>query len=441
MNIIKLDEYKKRPVTAVKNEITAHFSRALHQENRDPTFSHNRRFDFMRSASALCLPFWSSENKWCKRGIAATVVALTYAQVQVQLELNHWGPKLYNPLAEMVAKKWHDVPFDFPMDKFIPLSEEFLLIAGCSFAINKIRLRTIRELQIKFRPWLVKKFLDKWIPLLSQHESHIEKKLDNIDSRICSDVLIVANSIELLSCFLYCAALGGSFGRLLWNMPGVTKIHMGHTAYSLPHHHLLYAAAAYAAIYTPIAILSGRSLTKSTALRQESEADFRTAVLLCRKNATKIAADGGEDAVFEKLEKLLKATEEPWRKQARGEVKVLGVATLNGLLAIPITILVTFLTTRVDSFGMGMRTAGACQQVIAALSWPADNITAIAELAASWKRVIQGKSLLNDLSNASASQQTPVIDRNIQNSFPQAMPQLSSTFAWRAPAFMAHKVD
>src|SRR5476649_47371 len=46
----------------------------------------------------FALPFWSAERKWVNRGRLALVMALTVAQVAVQVGLNSWSARLYNAL-------------------------------------------------------------------------------------------------------------------------------------------------------------------------------------------------------------------------------------------------------------------------------------------------------------------------------------------------------
>ena len=55
-------------------------------------------YGFLRRFVHFALPFWSAEHKWMNRGRLALIMAMTVAQVAVQVGLNSWSARLYNAL-------------------------------------------------------------------------------------------------------------------------------------------------------------------------------------------------------------------------------------------------------------------------------------------------------------------------------------------------------
>src|SRR5215216_2573548 len=55
-------------------------------------------YGFFRRFVRFALPFWSAEHKWMNRGRLALILALTVAQVAVQVGLNSWAARLDNAI-------------------------------------------------------------------------------------------------------------------------------------------------------------------------------------------------------------------------------------------------------------------------------------------------------------------------------------------------------
>src|SRR4029453_1276045 len=87
----------------------------------------------------FALPFWSAEHKWMNRGRLALIMAMTVAQVAVQVGLNSWSARLYNAIEGR------------HLDAFVGLITEFVLLLVASILVFSITLYTKRRLEFAWR--------------------------------------------------------------------------------------------------------------------------------------------------------------------------------------------------------------------------------------------------------------------------------------------------
>src|SRR5438552_9106765 len=73
---------------------------------------------FLRRVWSLAAPYWRSEERWRARLLLAAIVALTLAQVALQVLYNSWNRDFFNALQEYDAAA------------FLPLLGRFAVLAG-----------------------------------------------------------------------------------------------------------------------------------------------------------------------------------------------------------------------------------------------------------------------------------------------------------------------
>ncbi|HVP27929.1 MAG TPA: SbmA/BacA-like family transporter [Myxococcota bacterium] len=56
---------------------------------------------FLRDVRALAAPYWSSEERWAARGLAAVVIALSLGRVGLLVALNRWYQEFYDALQQL----------------------------------------------------------------------------------------------------------------------------------------------------------------------------------------------------------------------------------------------------------------------------------------------------------------------------------------------------
>ncbi|MGB9153314.1 MAG: SbmA/BacA-like family transporter [Alphaproteobacteria bacterium] len=327
---------------------------------------------FVNGFAALAVPFWSRKHKWRNRGLTASLFVLCGLQVLVQIKLNQWSPHFINALLQHSP------------GKFVPLAKEFFVITASSVGINIAHLAARRFLQLEFRECLTRNLIDKW-----EKAGWKADKITNPDGRIADDILKVANGWDLASSAIYCATLGTGFGVVLWNLSGWIPVHLGKMAISIPGH-LDIIAGAYAVGYAGLAFMVGKSMINATHRRQSKEQTFRFGLGQLRQLGSKYIL--GQDKKVEQKQQMMQSLTDirsPWKAQMRSEMKILAFGTVNGLVANPMPLFVTYATSLAQkiTFGTIWQAASAFQQFASACSWPVDNLAAIAEWRASAARV------------------------------------------------------
>jgi vitamin B12/bleomycin/antimicrobial peptide transport system ATP-binding/permease protein len=327
----------------------------------------------------FALPFWSSEHKWINRGRLALIAALTVAQVAVQAGLNFWSARLYNALERR------------ELDTFLGQVVTFGFLLLASLAVFATALYVKRRTQFAWRVWLTKNTLSVWMAEGRHYQlGLIAGDHDNPDGRIAEDIRIATESaMELGQSLLYCVLLLITFIKVLWTLSGVVHVPIGNAAIPV-RGFMVWIALTYATIGTSMAVWVGLPLVGASNLRQTVEANFRFGLVRAREYSESIALISGDVDERNHLFELLRGVRDGWQRQTYGLTRIILFTTAYSVLASPFPLLVAAPRYILGLITLGtlMQTAQAFQQVTAALSFPVDNLSAIAQWRASVERVM-----------------------------------------------------
>lgn len=338
---------------------------------------HHGRFlwRFIRFA----LPFWSAEHKWMNRGRLALVAALTVAQVAVQVGLNAWSARLYNALEAR------------HLEAFLEQIVTFALLLLASIAVFSLSLYVRRRLQFAWRVWLTKTTLSVWMAEGRHYRlGLIAGDHDNPDGRIAEDIRVTTESaVDLGQSLFYCILLLVTFVDVLWRLSGVIHVEIGGTVVPIPGF-MVFIALTYSAIGTSLALWAGFPLVGASNLRQTVEANFRFGLARAREYSESIALIRGDADERTHLQELLRSVRRGWEGQTYGLVRIIVFTTAYSVLANPFPLLVAAPRYILGYITLGtlMQMAQAFSQVTAALSFPVDNLSGIAQWRASVERVM-----------------------------------------------------
>jgi putative ATP-binding cassette transporter len=336
----------------------------------------------------FALPFWSAEHKWMNRGRLALVAALTVAQVAVQAGLNSWSARLYNALE---ARQ---------LDTFLEQIVTFALLLLASIAVFSTSLYVRRRLQFAWRVWLTKTTLSVWMAEGRHYQlGLIAGDHDNPDGRVAEDIRVTTESaVDLGQSLFYCILLLGTFIHVLWTLSGVVHVGIGGTVIPIPGF-MVFIALTYSAIGTSLALWAGLPLVAASNLRQTVEANFRFGLVRAREYSESIALIRGDADERTHLQELLRGVRRGWESQTYGLVRIIVFTTAYSVLANPFPLLVAAPRYIMGLITLGtlMQMAQAFQQVTAALSFPVDNLSSIAQWRASVERVMALQDALGGL--------------------------------------------
>jgi len=326
----------------------------------------------------FALPFWSAEHKWINRGRLALIAALTVAQVAVQAGLNAWSARLYNALEAR------------HLEAFLQQIVDFALLLLASLAVFSLSLYVRRRLQFAWRVWLTKTTLSVWMAEGRHYQlGLIAGDHDNPDGRIAEDIRVTTESaVDLGQSLFYCILLLVTFVDVLWRLSGVVHVEIGGTVIPIPGF-MVFIALTYSAIGTSMALWAGFPLVGASNLRQTVEANFRFGLARAREYSESIALIGGDADERTHLQELLRGVRRGWESQTYGLVRIIVFTTAYSVLANPFPLLVAAPRYILGYITLGtlMQMAQAFSQVTAALSFPVDNLSNIAQWRASVERV------------------------------------------------------
>lgn len=337
----------------------------------------------------FALPFFSANHKWRNRGWLALTAALTAAQVAVQAGLNSWSARLYNAIEAR------------HLEAFLEQIVTFVLLLLASIAVFSVSLYVRRRLIFAWRVYLTKSTLSVWMA----EGRHYQLGLiaggdhDNPDGRIADDIRVTTQqAVDLGQSLFYCILLLGTFVDVLWTLSGVVHVEIGGTSIAIPGS-MVFIAFGYSAIGTSLALWAGLPLVGASNLVQTVEANFRFGLARAREYSESIALIRGDADERTHLQDLLRGVRRGWESQTYGLVRLIVFTTAYSVLASPFPLLVAAprYIWGLISLGTLMQMAQAFSQVTAALSFPVDNYSTIAQWRASVERVMALQNAMRGL--------------------------------------------
>src|SRR5260221_7191899 len=107
--------------------------------------------NILRDAWRIARPYWFSDDRWVARGLLAAVLALSFAQVWINVRLNSWRNDFYNTLQE------YDKPgFFLQIGIFAGLAGAFVLMAIYQSYLQQVRSeerRVGKECRSRWSPY------------------------------------------------------------------------------------------------------------------------------------------------------------------------------------------------------------------------------------------------------------------------------------------------
>jgi len=347
-----------------------------------------RRRGFIRRLISLAGPYWKTDQKWTAWSLTGGLIVLTVAQVIAPIMLNLWSEHLFDALEQR------------SMGRFVAMIGVLMLIILGNMTVTTTHLNLRRRLQLGWRRWVTRKILDEWMSAGRHYQiTNMVGDHDNPDGRVAEDVRISTEyAIDLAHSLFYCLLLLITFTKILWSLSGPGDFIIADTPVSIPGH-LVWVALVYAIIGTSVALLLGRPLVRAVNSRQTMEANFRFGLVHARENSEAIALIHGEVDERRRFTNLFTALADAWKRQTTALIHIFLFTSSYSVLstAFPIIIAAPRYIGGAITLGVLMQTAQAFQQMEAALSWPIDNLSKVAEWKASVERVLGLHSALSHL--------------------------------------------
>jgi putative ATP-binding cassette transporter len=328
--------------------------------------------------------FWHSDYSPHIRRRTLFLVGLTVLQIVIAVSVTEWSSGLFNALEQhSMSKLWTQIWL-------------VVLILGASMAVTYLHLKMKRGIMLDWRAWLTKRLIGQWMDDGHHYQiTHMPGKHDNPDGRIAEDIRIATEyAIDLAHSLFYSVLLLVSFAKILWTLSGTATF----LALPVPHY-LVWLALAYAAGASYFGWKIGKPLTEATHTRQAEEANFRFGLVRAREHAEAIALVRGETDERRRFTSLFNGIVEAWNRQTVALANILLFTSGYSVLTMAFPILAASPPYIAGTITLGalVQSAQAFQQMVAALSFPVDNLAKMAEWRASVERVLGLARVLHDL--------------------------------------------
>ncbi len=329
------------------------------------------------TAWQLIKAYWQSkERKFAYFMIAVTLV-MTVSLVGMDVLFNKWYNHFYDALQEYDKRSVFD------------LMKVFVFIAATYIVIAVYRYYVQAYLALRWRQWLTKEFLNRWLEKRSYYYlENFDETTDNPDQRIQEDVgSLVGLSLDLTIGIVSSVATIGAFIYILWTLSGTVTIPLGSLgALHIPGY-LVWVAVIYALIGTMCTFKIGFPLVSLNFEQQRREANFRFAAIDLRSHAEHVALYRGEHHEQTVLGKLVDSFLSNWYMIIlRQKLLLWFTAGYNQVsVLVPLLVALPNYFNKVFKLGGLIQTLQAFNKIQDALSFIVNSYTRIAE----WQAVVR----------------------------------------------------
>ncbi|MBX9750571.1 MAG: ABC transporter ATP-binding protein/permease [Roseococcus sp.] len=347
------------------------------------------------AAGSPILAFWGTVRLWLTapdrgnaRWLIAGLLALTLAQVAIQIRFNLWNRDFFNALESRDGAAFRSqIIF-------------FLGLAALSMSVAVYQLYVKQLIQLRWREWLTTHLLQAWLREGRHYQLEMAQTgADNPDQRIAEDVRIATElAVDFATGLLTSLLMLTAFIGILWTLSGALHLTLGGREFAIPGY-MVWAALAYALLGTFLTWVVGRPLVRLNVMRTTAEADFRFGLNRARESGEGIALIRGETDERRGLARLFGSVAEAVRGLMRSQRNLMWLTSAYGTLAMifPTIVASPAYFAGVITLGGLMQIGAAFGQVQASLNWFVDNFGRIAEWRSAVSRIVVFRDLIEDL--------------------------------------------
>ena len=340
----------------------------------------------LRNVWFLSLPYFRSEERWSARALLVACIGLNLGMVYVLVLLNDWNRVFYDALQN------RDAPV------FWEQLQMFAMLAGAFIVVAVYRFYLTQLLQIRWRAWMTKDFLQRWTThhifyqielrqLLQNHESM--NGSDNPDQRIQEDIQQFTSDTVGLSLGLLDAVVTlASFVGILWMLSGGFTFRAEGYVFEIPGF-MVWMAVLYALLGSILGHFIGRSMAPLNFNQQRLEAHFRHHLIRVREYSEAIAMDRGAAFENQSLQHRFKEVVGNFMNLLKVQKRYTWFSSAYGQAAVVFPIVVAAPRYFAGTIQLGelMQISSAFGQVQESLSWIVSNYSRLASWSATTHRL------------------------------------------------------
>ena len=345
-----------------------------------------RRFGLpLRDAWRLAGPYWRGEERGRALLLLAAVVGLNLSLVGLNVLISYWSREFFNSMEQRDEAAFFGLLLWGRRTESGPMPG-FVWLAAVYIAMDVYALYLQQALQIRWRRWLTREYLDGWLADRAYYRIALaDAGTDNPDQRIAEDLrFYVDGALEFGLGLMRSVVTLLSFVLVLWGLSGPLEV----LGIAVPGY-MVWVALLYAAAGTWLAHLIGRRLIGLNFDRQRAEADFRYALVRLRDNVEGVALHAGEaDEKRGLLDRFGVVVANWWDIMVTTKRLTLFTSTYGqAAIVFPYIVAAPRYFSGAIPLGGLTQTATAFSQVQGSLSWFVSNYRNLAEWGATVRRL------------------------------------------------------
>ncbi|MDR1280484.1 MAG: ABC transporter ATP-binding protein/permease [Opitutaceae bacterium] len=339
----------------------------------------------LRAALKLATAYWRSEEKGSALALVLLVIALDLGGVYVTVAISYWNKDFFDALA------------DYKSQLFVGLMLQLAWIYGVSLAVNVSDTWFRQLLEIRWRGWLTKKFLGRWLSENRFHRLETTRAADNPDQRIAEDLRdMVRQTLSLTLGLLSTLCTLAQFSLIMWKKSGDISFRLAGMNITIPGY-MFWIALAYALAGSLVMEKLGRRMVSINYEQQRREADFRFAMARVRDHSAQIAISRGGGEEKTALQNLFDGIRKNWR-HIMTCTKRLNIAQLVHIdigAYLPYVVVAPRYFARHITLGDMQQLTGVFQRLRIGFSWFMYQYTNIATLRSIYRRLAEFETVLD----------------------------------------------
>lgn len=342
--------------------------------------------------------FWiSAKGFWGVAGgrlawvLTGGLLVLIFLQLSFQYGINLWNRAIFDAIERRDAAV------------VLHLTAVFFPLAIGSVLLGVIQVYTRMGIQRRWRAWLTSSVISRWLKNGRYYQLNlVSGDHQNPEYRIAEDLRVATDApIDFATGVTSAFLSATTFIIVLWTIGGALTLTIAGATVTIPGF-LVIAAVLYAAIASGSMVVIGRNFVAISESKNQTEAEYRYALMRVRENGESIALLGGEEEERSGIDRSFGKVLKQWALLCGQHMRTTIVSQGSSLIApvIPILLCAPKFLEGSMTLGQVMQAASAFTIVQSAFGWLVDNYPRLAEWNAGARRIASLMMSLDGLERA-----------------------------------------
>jgi vitamin B12/bleomycin/antimicrobial peptide transport system ATP-binding/permease protein len=342
--------------------------------------------------------FWiSAKGFWGLAGgrlawvLTGGLLLLIFLQLSFQYGINLWNRAIFDAIERRDAAV------------VLHLTAVFFPLAIGSVLLGVIQVYTRMGIQRRWRAWLTSSVISRWLKNGRYYQLNlVSGDHQNPEYRIAEDLRVATDApIDFATGVTSAFLSATTFIIVLWTIGGALTLTIAGATVTIPGF-LVVAAVLYAAIASGSMVVIGRNFVAISESKNQTEAEYRYALMRVRENGESIALLGGEEEERSGIDRSFGKVLKQWALLCGQHMRTTIVSQGSSLIApvIPILLCAPKFLEGSMTLGQVMQAASAFTIVQSAFGWLVDNYPRLAEWNAGARRIASLMMSLDGLERA-----------------------------------------